>query len=183
MYWAIVTASTVGYGDKAPVKWAGRALAGLVIVISLPMFAVFTAELTSALTTSELEAGLHSPNDLGQRKVAVVEGTTSAAFASRRGLNVVVTKSVQEAVDAVASKAADAAIYDVVPLRSEINRQARHRKNAVQISGAPFDVTPVAIATATKSDLLEPMNLALLQLLEGGDVAMLEAKWLSIAAR
>ena len=37
IYWAVVTASTVGYGDKAPVRPLGRVLAMLVIIISLPM--------------------------------------------------------------------------------------------------------------------------------------------------
>lgn len=183
MYWAIVTASTVGYGDKAPVKWAGRALAGLVIVISLPMFAIFTAELTSALTTSDLEAGIQSPNDLGDRPVAVVAGTTSAAFASRRGLSVVATSSVEEAVAAVESKQADAAIYDEVPLRSVVLKGAKARKVPVQVAASSFEVTPIAIAVASQSPLLEPTNQALLTLVEAGDLAFLDAKWLNVASR
>ncbi len=183
MYWAIVTASTVGYGDKAPVKWAGRALAGLVIVISLPMFAIFTAELTSALTTSELEAGLKSPNDLGDRPVAVVAGTTSAAFATRRGLSVVATGSVEKAVAALEAGEADAAIYDEVPLRSVVAMDAKARKIPVQVTASSFEVTPIAIAVAPQSPLLEPINLALLSLLESGDLALLDAKWLNVKTR
>ena len=38
MYWALVTASTIGYGDKVPHRWTGRLVAALVIIISLPLF-------------------------------------------------------------------------------------------------------------------------------------------------
>lgn len=43
MWWAIITLTTVGYGDVAPITTLGRALAGLVAVIGIGMFALPTA--------------------------------------------------------------------------------------------------------------------------------------------
>src|SRR5262249_17824392 len=44
MYWALVTASTIGYGDKVPHRWSGRLVAAIVIIISLPLFGFFIAQ-------------------------------------------------------------------------------------------------------------------------------------------
>ena len=49
MYWALVTASTIGYGDKVPHRWTGRLVAALVILISLPLFGFFIAQMSSDL--------------------------------------------------------------------------------------------------------------------------------------
>jgi voltage-gated potassium channel len=43
MWWAIVTLTTVGYGDVVPITTAGRVVGGLTAVIGLGMFALPTA--------------------------------------------------------------------------------------------------------------------------------------------
>jgi voltage-gated potassium channel len=56
VYWAIVTLTTVGYGDLAPVTPLGQAVASLVMVLGYGIIAVptgiVTAELTAARTSS-----------------------------------------------------------------------------------------------------------------------------------
>jgi voltage-gated potassium channel len=52
IYWAIVTMTTVGYGDIAPQTFGGRALASLVMILGYSIIAIptgiFTAELMDA---------------------------------------------------------------------------------------------------------------------------------------
>jgi voltage-gated potassium channel len=43
LWWALVTVSTVGYGDIAPVTPAGRVLASVLIVVGVAIFAVGVA--------------------------------------------------------------------------------------------------------------------------------------------
>jgi voltage-gated potassium channel len=56
VYWAIVTLTTVGYGDIAPKTELGQALAALVMIIGYAIIAVptgiFTAELTKTMSKS-----------------------------------------------------------------------------------------------------------------------------------
>jgi voltage-gated potassium channel len=50
LWWAIVTASTVGYGDISPESWQGRVLAGLLIsVMVLVVIPLITAHFASKL--------------------------------------------------------------------------------------------------------------------------------------
>ncbi|MDQ7906574.1 potassium channel family protein [Phytohabitans sp. ZYX-F-186] len=50
VWWAVVTASTVGYGDTYPTTWAGRVLAGLLIsTMVLLVIPLITAHFASKL--------------------------------------------------------------------------------------------------------------------------------------
>jgi voltage-gated potassium channel len=52
MYWAIVTLTTVGYGDIAPQTGIGKTLAGIVMVLGYGIIAVPTGIVTAELTTT-----------------------------------------------------------------------------------------------------------------------------------
>jgi voltage-gated potassium channel len=74
VYWAVVTLTTVGYGDIAPVTPLGQAVASLVMVLGYGIIAVptgiVTAELTAARMTSIDAARVcgecgHVSNDIG----------------------------------------------------------------------------------------------------------------------
>ncbi|GAA1661473.1 potassium channel family protein [Catellatospora bangladeshensis] len=50
VWWAVVTASTVGYGDSYPLTWPGRVLAGILIsVMVLFVIPLITAHFASKL--------------------------------------------------------------------------------------------------------------------------------------
>ncbi|MDG2199805.1 MAG: ion transporter [Phycisphaerales bacterium] len=50
MWWAVVTTSTVGYGDYAPVTGPGRLLAALVMVLGIGLFATLAGAIASRMT-------------------------------------------------------------------------------------------------------------------------------------
>lgn len=55
MYWAIVTLTTVGYGDIAPQTGLGKTLAGIVMILGYGIIAVPTGIVTAELTTAGRE--------------------------------------------------------------------------------------------------------------------------------
>jgi voltage-gated potassium channel len=58
MYWAIVTLTTVGYGDVAPQTPLGKLLASLVMIIGYGIIAVPTGIVTSELAQASRDASL-----------------------------------------------------------------------------------------------------------------------------
>ena len=56
-WWALVTITTVGYGDKVPSTSSGKVVAGLVIVVGVAAVAVFTATVASILTAQKIKEG------------------------------------------------------------------------------------------------------------------------------
>ena len=169
IYWAIVTASTVGYGDKAPVKPVGRILAMLVIVVSLPLFALFTAELASAFTLQGIAAAIDGPEDLGGRRVGVVRGTQSASFAAEWNLDIRQWDTAAEVYEGLARKEVSAVIYDAPSLKY-------HAQTAdVHVIEREFDIRDLAMATPQQSPLREQINRALLALKASGKLTELRS--------
>jgi voltage-gated potassium channel len=50
MWWAVVTVTTVGYGDAVPVTLIGRIVAGMVMLSGIGMFALWTAILVTGFS-------------------------------------------------------------------------------------------------------------------------------------
>lgn len=177
MYWAIVTASTVGYGDKAPVRWTGRLVAALVIVISLPMFAVFTAELTSTLTVANLESGIQGVEDLRTRRVGVVAGTTGEKATRPLGAVVVPYETSRQAVQALLNGEVEAVVHDAPNLADLASRYAD--EGDVHLVGDLFEPQRYGIAVPQGSASREILNRGLLSVQESGEWEAIRRQWFS----
>ena len=175
MYWAVVTASTVGYGDKAPVRWTGRLLACLVIVISLPMFGIFTAELASAFTVYELASNIRGPEELRSRSVGVLRGTTSAETVSELRLATVQFGSVEALYGGLLDRTVQAVVYDDPALRYYAETDGRGR---VAVVGGVFARQNVGFALPPASLYREQINRILLQIAEDGRLDEIRRRWM-----
>ncbi len=174
MYFAIVTASTVGYGDKAPARWLGRAISAVVIVVSLPMFAIFTAELASAITLQSVQTGIKSPQDLSGRRVAAERATTGARWAAEQGAIVVAVDDLDDAVAALDKGDVAAVVYDASPLRMLVASAGHERLIALP---GTWDLHDVGFVVAAGSPLRESINRRLLALDDVGGLAKLRLQW------
>jgi voltage-gated potassium channel len=95
LWWAIVTVTTVGYGDRYPVSAGGRAVAVVLMLVGLGLIGVLTATVASVFvkehTDANKEAFKKGHDELGQQlsaisdRIADVErrlGATPAEMAS-----------------------------------------------------------------------------------------------------
>src|SRR5690606_31657864 len=113
LWLALVTMTTVGYGDKVPITPWGRALAGVWMVLSMLTVSSLTAGIATALTIASLDRGaISSANDLKGRKVAVVSGTTGASFARQHGAKLERVPSIEAALELTRTGVADAIVHD-----------------------------------------------------------------------
>lgn len=59
LWWAIVTLSTVGYGDFYPVTWQGRTAAALLMAVGFAVLATVTAQISSSFIDQAARARVH----------------------------------------------------------------------------------------------------------------------------
>jgi voltage-gated potassium channel len=64
LYWAVVTISTVGYGDLVPVTPDGRLLAGLLITVGIALVSVLTSFATTRLITYNDPENQKEPDEM-----------------------------------------------------------------------------------------------------------------------
>jgi voltage-gated potassium channel len=58
LWWAVVTATTVGYGDVSPVTLEGRLIAVVLMLTGIGVIGVFTATVASAFFEEEKDSQL-----------------------------------------------------------------------------------------------------------------------------
>ncbi len=118
IWWAIVTMSTVGYGDVYPKKPRGKAFAALVIISGIAIFGFAIATLSSAMVVTQLPTStIQGPGELYARPVAVIAGTESVILAEEQGMHPVPVKSIDEAIALLKARKVDAVVHDTPLLK------------------------------------------------------------------
>ena len=177
--WCVLaTMTTVGYGDIAPGGWLGRFVAFFVMAIGISLFGVAIAELSSGLMIEELRSEITEADDLEDRPVATVAGTTSAEVARRYEARVHEVEVIEEGYELLRSGKVDAVLFDAAPLM----RYARNDGNkSVTIVGPLIEHQAYGIAFPEGSTLREPVNRALLKLDDTGMYDTIYGRWFGAA--
>ena len=179
-YWALVTISTVGYGDKVPRSEGGKVLASILIVVGYLAYAWFTASIAATLTVSHLKGVINGPEDLRGRLVATVAHSTSDEWLRRMpGVRVRAVPRIEQAYDLLASGTVDAVVYDFPALHHHVLQDSEARFRVV---GPVFKGEDYGIALPQGSPLRESLNGALLELMESGEHESIRRKWLGAPA-
>ena len=174
MYWALVTASTVGYGDKVPRTWTGRVLTCVIILLFLPLFGYFIAQLSSDITLYSIRTDIRGAEDLAGKHIGVVSGTTSYETMKRHGIYLNVFDRIEDAYEAIDEGRIDAVVYDAPSLLFYANGDGRGR---VKVVGKPFAPQDYGVALKAGSPHRETINRNILALIESGEMRSIKAKW------
>lgn len=179
-WWAMVTMTTVGYGDVAPRSVRGRALGLVWMLTALLVVSFFTASITSALTVGQLSNRIRSADDLGSVRVASVPGSTSAAWLQRQRIEYGHDASLDDALRNLAAGRVDAVVYDAPLLRWDIRQRYRNK-----LAVLPFTLErqDYAFALPNHSPLREAIDTSLLQRINAPDWNERLAKYFGDASR
>ena len=160
IWWAMVTMTTVGYGDKAPRTTGGRIVALIWMIFSIILIASFTANITTSLTVRELRGKVRGFDDLYSVRVGSVPGSEGFSYLARQGIAVIPVKDAREGLEKVAGKGIDALVLNEQILKYLTKRDF---PGQVQVLPEIFDEYFVSIALQNGSELRKPINKALLK--------------------
>jgi ABC-type proline/glycine betaine transport system substrate-binding protein/ABC-type amino acid transport substrate-binding protein len=173
-WWAAVTVTTVGYGDKTPRGIAGRVFALIWMFSGFFILAYFTASVTSTVTVEKLQGTIEGPKDLHGKAVATVRGSTAAEYLQKMGVHPKRLANAREAIRVLQEGEVDAVVYDAPVLQ---HYAAGEGAGKVAVVGPIFWQQNYGIALPTGSPYREPINRALLRLIETGEYQLLYKKW------
>ncbi|NQD95768.1 transporter substrate-binding domain-containing protein [Pseudomonas sp. CrR25] len=159
-WWAAVTMTTVGYGDKAPLTLGGRVIALVWMFAGLVMVSTFTAAVTSALTVGSLQGGIQGTEDLRRAHVATIDKTVSARYLEGQRIRHSDYPNLLEAMRAVQQGAAEAVVYDLPILQY---RNGELGQGGLRVLPGTFENQAYAFALASGSPYRERLSQAVLR--------------------
>jgi ABC-type amino acid transport substrate-binding protein len=175
IWWAVVTMTTVGYGDKAPKTGGGRMVALVWMLFSVVYIASFTANITTALTIEKLNGKVRGFNDLYNTRVGSVSGSEGFDFLTRQGVAAIPFESMRKGLTAVADRTIDAFVLNEQVLKYEAKKEFPGR---VQVLPGIYDEYFVSIALPQDSSLRKPINKALLQFMKTKNWAEMKNRYI-----
>ncbi len=158
-WWAMVTMTTVGYGDIAPRTLGGRLLGLVWMLTALLVVSFFTASITSALTVGQLSSHVRNADDLAHMHVASVAQSTSGAWLQREHIAFDDSGALDSALHQLAQGSVEAVVYDAPLLRWTIRERYSGKLRVLPIN---LERQDYAFALPNGSPLREAIDTSLL---------------------
>jgi polar amino acid transport system substrate-binding protein len=160
LWWAAVTMTTTGYGDKVPVSWRGRALGLVWMFASVFLIALFSATMASSFVVNRLKTSITGPSDLPRARVAAVSVTAGEEWLAAQGLRARTYPFVIQATKALQRGDVEALVYERAILGHMIKQYGWRE---LKILPDTLAVRDYAIALPANSPIKESINRALLK--------------------
>jgi polar amino acid transport system substrate-binding protein len=164
IWWAAVTMTTTGYGDKVPLSWRGRTLALIWMFASIFCVALFSATMASSFVVGQLRPAISGPADLPRARLAVVTGSAGEQWLAAQGLTARTYPFVIQASKALQRGDVQALIFEKGVLGYMVKE---YGWRDMQILPHTLAVNDYAIALPTDSPIKEAVNRALLKVVHG----------------
>jgi ABC-type amino acid transport substrate-binding protein len=162
-WWAAVTMTTVGYGDKAPQTLGGRIVAIVWMLASIVLIAGLTATISASLTAYKLTGRVRDHRDLPHVRVGSMTQSSSLKWLDKRGIAAVPFPTESDGLKALIEDRIDAFVFNEIVLRHIVKSEFPGRIHVLAETLNPYDV---CMGMPNHSPLREPMNRALLKITE-----------------
>jgi polar amino acid transport system substrate-binding protein len=175
LYWAVVTMTTVGYGDKTPKTTGGRVVAIAWMLSSLVLVSLLSTSLVSRLTADRVESRDGAASiDLRARKLAAVARSSGAEYLDELHLSYTSYKDLPEALDSLANGQSGAVVNSVGALQYPVSKRYAR---ALEIPQGLLAPAYMAIALPEHSPLKKPIDRALIKITNSAEWRLLEDRF------
>jgi polar amino acid transport system substrate-binding protein len=163
-WWAAVTMTTVGYGDKSPRTTGGRVVGFIWMFTAIIVISFFTASIASSLTVTQLDSRVSGPEDLPFVRVGTLEHSATMDFLDDERIRANAYSTIQEGLTAVEENEIDAFVHDapIIQYYSQLNF-----RNKVRVLPNTFNDQYYGIAMPLGADYRNEMNRIILDYIAG----------------
>jgi polar amino acid transport system substrate-binding protein len=177
LYWAVVTMTTVGYGDMTPKTHFGRGVAVAWMLGSLVLVSLLSTSIVAQLTAQQLTGSDNvQPGDLIGKRLGAATSSSGAEYLTDRGLAFTGYSSLGAALDALAAHKIDAVVNSVGALEYMI---ASRYRSSIELERGLLAPAFMGVALPPHSSLREPLNRSLVRITTGTEWPAIEAAYFS----
>ncbi len=174
-WFAAVTMTTVGYGDKTPKSVGGRIISLIWMFTAIIIISGITATIASALTVSRLETKIKGLNDLYSTSVGTIPSSTAESFLVDKRINYLSYDNVSKGLDAIANGDLDAFVYDAPIMKYLIKKKGLSGK--VKVLPNELEQVYYGFALHEGSQLREPLNRRIIDIISNPSWEDLQYKY------
>lgn len=162
VYWAVVTMTTVGYGDKTPKTTGGRMIAVLWMLVSVALVSILSTSIIAKMTAERVTSDfLLTEADLAGKRLAAVAHSSGAEYLGERHLRYAPFDDLPAALTALERGQADAVVNSIGALQFLI---AARFKATIEPPQGVLEPAFMAFALPLGSALKKPLDRALVEI-------------------
>ncbi|MDP9810001.1 ABC-type amino acid transport substrate-binding protein [Rhizobium tibeticum] len=160
IWWSAEAMTQASTGHRGPITIAGRALAIIWMVVSIITIAVFTASVTSALTTRQMRGLVNGVEDLPNVRVGTLANSATIGFLDGERIKHSTFAQVGDGLKALDAGSIDAFVYDKPLLAWTVEQ---HFSSIVQVLDIDFEPQSYGLAMPLGRPYRKAIDVAVLE--------------------